>query len=270
MSPPTTKVSQCPAPTSGSVRKELGSSESQLANAAFGDAAQRLAFLDLVYDLHGSPRISFVNGRVGSETFGELGPVALKATDLGKWLGPGMVLLDIGAGVGEPALYAALLTGCDTISYEICDAPAKLAALLFRKISAKCAAEGYPMGCHQYVHADIETRPYDFPKAVASANVIILNNKLFSAELMLYIETQLKLFAQPNTRIFVTAELGSLRRPTSTPNIRQTDDISLLLTKERDIGTFVSWTGTETTVYHFWGFALSAGQPRMAPHRRTT
>jgi hypothetical protein len=74
------------------------------------------------------------------------------------------------------------------------------------------------------------------------ASVIVINNKVFDAgcmlpcplfpscaptdttsQLMLWIELQLKQFAQPNKHIFVTARPGSIRRPMPSPNSRRMD-----------------------------------------------
>ncbi|KAJ7878951.1 hypothetical protein B0H13DRAFT_2346274 [Mycena leptocephala] len=88
-------------------------------------------------------------------------------------------------------------------------------------------------------------------RAISCASVILINNKVFDAALMLWIELQLKQFAQANTHIFVTARLGSIRRPMPPPNVRRIDDISFLLTEHPDIIGYVSWTNTETAAYHY-------------------
>ncbi|KAJ7854806.1 hypothetical protein B0H14DRAFT_2579643 [Mycena olivaceomarginata] len=222
MPPPSTKQSKafrCPAPTSGAVRKELQSSQKQLAQAAFSNREDRLEFLELLFN-----------------TYGELGPGLLAKMDLDTWLSPGKVFLDIGAGIGEPAISVLLLLN---------------SPFHFFANFAKCAAEKYPLGCHQFVHADVRASEASLGRAITCASVTLINNKVFDAALMLWIELQLKQFAQANTHIFVTARLGSIRRPMPSPNFRRIDDISFLLTEHPDIIGYVSWTNTETAVYHY-------------------
>ncbi|KAJ7940102.1 hypothetical protein B0H13DRAFT_2300174 [Mycena leptocephala] len=155
--PPTkrSKDARYPAPTSGAVRKELKGSKEELAFAPFTELANRLNFIELLYHFHARPRILFVTGQSGNRTYGELGSGLLTKMDLDTLLSPGKLFLDIGAGIGKPAMHAALSSGCDTIVYEIGGAPAKIAVPLFRNLFAKCAVEKYPLGRHQFVHADV-------------------------------------------------------------------------------------------------------------------
>ncbi|KAJ7826120.1 hypothetical protein B0H14DRAFT_3145007 [Mycena olivaceomarginata] len=236
--PPTkrSKDARCPAPTSGAIRKELKGSNEELACAPFTEIANRLNFIELLYHFHARPRISFVTGQSGSRTYGELAR--------------GKLFLDIGADIGKPAMHAALSSGCDTISYEIGGAPAKIAVPLFRNLFAKCAVEKYPLGCHQFVHADVRENDSGLGKAIASASVILINNKAFDVALILWIEEQLKQFARTNTHIFVTSHLGSLRRRITAPNVRQIDDISLSLMRCPDIRGDVLWSSKEMILHH--------------------
>ncbi|KAJ7926608.1 histone methylation protein DOT1-domain-containing protein [Mycena leptocephala] len=251
--PPTkrSKDARCPAPTSGAVRKELKGSKEELACAPFTELANRLNFIELLYHFHARPRISFVTGQSGSRTYGELGSALLTKMDLDTLLSPGKLFLDIGAGIGKPAMHAALSSGCDTISYEIGGAPAKIAVPLFRNLFAKCAVEKYSLGRHQFVHADVRENDSGLGKAIASASVILINNKAFDVALILWIEEQLKQFARTNTHIFVTSHLGSLRRRITAPNVRQIDDISLSLMRCPDIRGDVLWSSKETILHHY-------------------
>ncbi|KAJ7021345.1 hypothetical protein C8F04DRAFT_1314693 [Mycena alexandri] len=79
-----------------------------------------------------------VNGGSGSKTFGEVGPELLGLLNLSELLSPTDLMLDLGAGIGYPAM-------CNTVSYEIGLAPSRIAGTLFRAVARKCRDNGYPI-----------------------------------------------------------------------------------------------------------------------------
>ncbi|KAJ7193180.1 hypothetical protein GGX14DRAFT_405794 [Mycena pura] len=199
------KAARCPAPT-------LGLTD-ELEELRFTDLDQRLHFLDRLEDLHAGPKILFVNGQSGSDTY------------------------------GKPGMYTALSSGCHTISYEINPAPAKIAVPLYHKLFLKCAAENFTLGRQHYVHKDVQLKAAHLGSTIAQANVILINNKVFDAD-------ALKEFALPGTHVFVTLPLGSIRHVTSSPNSQQVAGISLLLGNPSEIQGSVSRTSTLITLCH--------------------
>lgn len=204
----------CPSPTSTTARQDLKQAREDLAAAPFDGPQDRLNFVGLVYKTHAGPHIEYVNGQSGSETFGELEPSLLQQMDLGRLLSPGQLFLDMGAGYGGPSLFAGLLTGCDTISYEISEAPAKLSMPMYRSVFAKCADEfakrvekfakspdelaksaderaesadafeksAFSLGCMQFLHEDMRCDETGLGRAIADASVILVNNLVFEEE----------------------------------------------------------------------------------------
>ncbi|KAJ6553818.1 histone methylation protein DOT1-domain-containing protein [Mycena vulgaris] len=273
-----------PAPTSGVVRKERLSPQIQdpLAAAPFRDGTDRVAFLELAYDLQSSRHIHEVRGQTGSQTYGDLGPALLGKLNLRELLSMGDLMVDLGSGIGHPAMYAGLLCGCDTVSYEISDEPAKIAVALFRTVAQKCRNEGYSMGSHAFIHADMTIYP-SVGTAIACAKVILINNKAFTADLRTWLDKALKL-APPGTHIFVTQPLGTIRdkahSSTLSQNIRKGNDISLSMERLEPIIGRPGWAHGEITVDQyavkghrsfipsFWpdSAASSLWQPTDPPH----
>ncbi|KAJ7076231.1 histone methylation DOT1, partial [Mycena belliarum] len=132
------------------------------------------------YDSMVSPNIAFVKGQKGSRVYGELKSEALQTLcgRVGQSLKQGSLFLDIGAGIGHAALFLALTTGCNTIAYEFTEAPAKLAAGLYRGLARRAHKTGYSLGTHQYVYGDVQTQA-SFVNAISAASVILWNNKAF-------------------------------------------------------------------------------------------
>ncbi|KAJ7021066.1 hypothetical protein C8F04DRAFT_1195894 [Mycena alexandri] len=209
----------------------------------------------------------------GSKTFGEVGPELLGLLNLSELLSPTDLMLDLGAGIGHPAM-------CNMVSYEIGLAPSWIAGTLFRAVARKCRDNGYPISHHAFIQADMMVDP-SVARAISCAKVILLNNMVYEPDLMEWISAALLKYAPPSTHIFVTKRLdNAAQSSTVSQNTCKSSNISLSLNRLPDIVSRPRWAHQEITVSHyvvpgnrpsipsFWpdGTESSAWQPTDPPH----
>lgn len=95
------------------------------------------------------------------------------------------VFVDLGSGVGNVVLQAALQIGCESWGCEFMDNPARLARAQYKEFKARCQLWGIQPGNVHLLHGDF-TDSNNFPKlynALKQADVVLTNNFKFTPDL---------------------------------------------------------------------------------------
>ncbi|KAL8944725.1 MAG: hypothetical protein Q9216_000294 [Gyalolechia sp. 2 TL-2023] len=131
-----------------------------------------------------SPRVStlrqYENGT--DNVYGELLPKFVSDIFRITGLGPEHVFVDLGSGVGNVVLQAALEIGCESWGCEIMENACVLASLQEQEFKARCRLWGIASG-------DINLQRGDFlenttiHKALQKADVVLINNQAFTPTL---------------------------------------------------------------------------------------
>lgn len=149
----------------------------------------------------------------------------------------GQVFVDLGSGVGNVVLQAALQIGCESWGWEMMPLPSKLAKQQLKEFKARCKLWGIQPGKARVVEGNFTTDP-EIGAVLKRADVVLANNQAFTPAL----NDQLKI-------MFLDLKEGckivSLKKFT-TSSKHQTNDIanSILTPAEhyRWPGNGVSWT----------------------------
>lgn len=144
------------------------------------------------------------------------------------------VFVDLGSGVGNVVLHAALEIGCESWGCEIGDKPAQLAEKQRKEFKARCQLWGLAPGRVVLKEGDLRT---DAGNILKRADVVLVNNKVFSPELNNAI-VQLFLDLKPGCKII------SLQDFVRTSTYNENDIASSILqVEEREWSEgWVSWT----------------------------
>lgn len=145
------------------------------------------SLLNQVYDRAVSPQIDILKKRhaeVENEkdnTYGELRPDFVSEALTLAGLKSDQVFLDLGSGVGNVVLQAALEFGCESVGCEMVDNADKLAQLQRKEFATRCQMWGIKSGKVQLEHGSFFDDPETL-KAISRADVILVNNEVFSAD----------------------------------------------------------------------------------------
>ncbi|EIW65294.1 DOT1-domain-containing protein [Trametes versicolor FP-101664 SS1] len=113
-----------------------------------------------------------------SEVYGELMPTFVSDIVHATGLREGMLFLDLGAGVGNVVLQAALETGCRAYGVEIMPEPAKIARSQVEQSKMRCNMWGVRMGEVELEEGDM-LKSEKVDRLVKEADVVLVNNKVF-------------------------------------------------------------------------------------------
>ncbi|KAI0030329.1 histone methylation protein DOT1-domain-containing protein, partial [Vararia minispora EC-137] len=159
-------------------------------------------------------------------------------------LRPGQIFVDLGSGVGQVCAQAALQTGCTAYGIEIQPDAASVAASFVRDVRAR-AQGGWAlrMGECEVVEGDILVRS-EVAGWVREADVVLVNNKVFSAQLNEHLRT---LFLDLKDGALVVS-LAPFRHASGD---RALEDVASIFDVEtwEFYGGEVSWTGTGGEYY---------------------
>ncbi|KAK4686871.1 [histone H3]-lysine79 N-trimethyltransferase, partial [Tremellales sp. Uapishka_1] len=98
-------------------------------------------------------------------------------------LGPESVFVDLGSGVGNCVLQAALQAGCRSYGFEFLPVPAKCARLQLAETRRRWAMWGLKGNLEMQAHeGDFRTHP-DVAKRLREADVVLVNNEVFPSSL---------------------------------------------------------------------------------------
>ncbi len=131
-----------------------------------------------------SPQVHLVRQYEGfsDNVYGELLPMFLSRIFKETRLKSDQIFVDLGSGVGNCVLQAALETGCESWGCEMMDNPHKLAGLQAREFPARCRLWGIKPGSIKLIHDDF-LKNDEISNVLKRADVILINNQAFTAEL---------------------------------------------------------------------------------------
>lgn len=140
--------------------------------------------LDQIYARTVSPKVetlrAYENG--SDNVYGELLPRFCSAIFAETSLNHDQTFIDLGSGVGNVVLQAALETGCEAWGVEMMPNPCDLAALQAREFPHRAALWGLNVGTVNLLRGDFRSCPAISP-VLRRADVVLVNNQAFTPEL---------------------------------------------------------------------------------------
>lgn len=196
---------------------------------------------DQIYARTVSPEVDIVREYEGfsDNVYGELLPKFLSTIFRETHLKSNQVFVDLGSGVGNCVLQAALEIGCEAWGCEVMKNPAKLAGKQAEEFPSRCKMWGIKPGKVRLIEDDF-TKNTELRATLKRADVVLVNNQAFTAELndtLKYIFLDLKEGCQ-------IVSLKYFRDPVhriEARNINDPANILRVVEKERFSG-MVSWS----------------------------
>jgi H3 lysine-79-specific histone-lysine N-methyltransferase len=202
-----------------------------------------------VYARTVSPQVNLVRHyeSFSDNVYGELLPKFLSRIFKETRLRSDQVFIDLGSGVGNCVLQAALETGCESWGCEMMDNPNALAQLQAQEFPARCRLWGIKPGDVHLIHSDF-LKDEQVRQVLKRADVILVNNQAFTAELndkLKYVFLDLKEGCQ-------IVSLKPFRSPThKIKDSNVNDPVNVLAVAEKDRWSgMVSWTDDPGKWYH--------------------
>lgn len=110
--------------------------------------------------------------------YGELMPSLVSRLLTLTGAGPGTLLLDLGSGVGNVVLHAALQSGCSAFGVEVMEKPSEMAREQRAQMMMRARMWGVRMGDVELEHANmLESARVN--ELIARADIVLVNNKVF-------------------------------------------------------------------------------------------
>jgi len=226
---------------------------------------------DQIYARTVSPDIDSVRAYEGfsDNVYGELLPKFLSRIFQETHLKSNQIFVDLGSGVGNCVLQAALEVGCESWGCEMMPNPAKLAEAQAQEFPSRCRMWGIKPGKVHLIQDDF-TKNLEILEVLRRADVVLVNNQAFNPDLhdnlkSIFLELKegcqivsLKYFRDPAHRV-------------KESNINDLVNCLTVVEKERFSG-MVSWTDVPGKWYlHVKDSTeLKAVKNRLEKSRRTT
>ncbi len=193
-----------------------------------------------VYARTVSPRVNLVRQYEGfsDNVYGELLPKFLNKIFDATKLKSDQVFVDLGSGVGNCVLQAALETGCESWGCEMMKNCNDLAQLQAKEFVARCRLWGIKPGAIHLIHGDfLESK--QIRDVLKRADVVLINNQAFTAEL----NNNLKLIFLDLKEGCQIVSLKPFRSPTHQIKTTNSEDpINVLQVEEKQrFSGMVSW-----------------------------
>jgi len=140
--------------------------------------------LSQIYARTVSPRVDLLRRYTAgsSNVYGELLPPFINQIFTDTALRPSDVFLDLGSGVGNVALQAALQIGCASHGVEVMPHPCELAALQAAEFPARARAWGLAVGTCGLWQGDFRADARAL-QLLRAADVVLVNNQAFTPAL---------------------------------------------------------------------------------------
>lgn len=228
-----------------------GSIEKRLRSLRSIDYLLVETIINQIYTRTVSPRAhllrEYENGT--SLVYGEILPRFMNTIFRETGLKSDQVFLDLGSGVGNCVLQASLETGCESWGCEIMKNPCDFADRQKEEFHARCRLWGIQPGAVHLERASFLTHP-PITEAIKRADVILINNRAFQADLMEDLKWKL-LDVKKGCKI---VSLKPFREPDHKIQERHIDDpVNVLQVKKKEYPTrSVSWTGDAGDWYLTW------------------
>ncbi|KAK4968154.1 Nucleosomal histone H3-Lys79 methylase [Elasticomyces elasticus] len=140
--------------------------------------------LDQVYARTVSPHVETLRAyQAGSDfVYGELLPRFVSEIFEETRIKSDQVFIDLGSGVGNVVLQAALQIGCESWGCEIMPNPCRLAALQAKEFPARCKMWGLNVGAVHLLQGDFLENA-EIGEVLKRADVVLVNNQVFGPTL---------------------------------------------------------------------------------------
>lgn len=140
--------------------------------------------LDQTYARTVSPQVEILKAYENGTDFvyGELLPPLVSEIFRETNLRSDQVFVDLGSGVGNVVLQAALEVGCESWGCEIMKNPGRLAKLQAREFPARVRMWGLSVGAVHLINDDFLTNP-ELTDVLKRADVVLVNNQAFGPDL---------------------------------------------------------------------------------------
>jgi H3 lysine-79-specific histone-lysine N-methyltransferase len=137
-----------------------------------------------VYDRVVSPRVDFLKKKTDNKdnTYGELHDNFVSAIIEQTSLKSTQVFVDLGSGVGNVVLQAALEAGCESWGCEMMETAGEVAKAQKREFRARCRLWGIQPGPVHLERGDFRENKA-IMDAIKKADVILVNNEVFGPDL---------------------------------------------------------------------------------------
>ena len=196
-----------------------------------------------------SPRVHLVRHYEGfsDNVYGELLPKFVSRIFKETNLKSDQIFVDLGSGVGNCVLQAALETGCESWGCEMMDNPNTLAQLQAEEFPPRCRLWGIKPGKIHLIH-DSFLENKQIREVLKRADVVLINNQAFTAEL----NDKLKYFFLDLKEGCQIVSLKPFRSPThqiKAQNVNDPINVLTVVEKER-WSSMVSWTDDPGKWYH--------------------
>ncbi|KAK5060057.1 hypothetical protein LTR84_009941 [Exophiala bonariae] len=202
-----------------------------------------------VYARTVSPQVHLVRqyASFSDNVYGELLPKFLSRIFKETHLKSNQIFVDLGSGVGNCVLQAALEIGCDSWGCEFMENPNTLAQLQAKEFPARCRLWGIKPGKVHLIHGDF-LKKQEIKEVLKRADVILVNNQAFTAELndkLKYVFLDVKEGAQ-------IVSLKPFRSPAHKIKVTNVNDpINVLEVEEKArYSGMVSWADDHGKWYH--------------------
>lgn len=194
-----------------------------------------------VYARTVSPQVHLVKHyeSFSDNVYGELLPKFLSKIFRDTHLKSHQVFVDLGSGVGNCVLQAALEVGCESWGCEVMDNPNTLAQLQAKEFPARCRLWGIKPGDIHLVHGDF-LKNEEIRQVLKRADVLLINNQAFTAELndkLKYVFLDLKEGCQIVSLKYFRDPAHKIKET----NVNDPVNVLQVVEKERWSG-MVSWT----------------------------
>ena len=149
-----------------------------------GDLNWVQRILDQVYSRTVSPDVDSLRAYKGfsDNVYGELKPRLISEMFQKTGLKSDHVFVDLGSGVGNVVLQAALETGCESWGIEMMENPCKLAELQRDEFAARARLWGLSVGRVHLLKGDF-TENVKITDVLRRADVVLVNNQAFGPDL---------------------------------------------------------------------------------------
>lgn len=141
--------------------------------------------LNQVYDRVVTPKVDLLkNYKNGTDNvYGEMNQnFVTEALSTNLRMTSKQTFIDLGSGVGNVVLQAALQIGCESWGCEMMEAPSKLAKEQYQEFKARCKLWGIQPGKVRIIQGDF-TNHHSIREVLKAADVVLANNQAFTPDL---------------------------------------------------------------------------------------
>lgn len=205
--------------------------------------------LDQIYSRTVSPHLKLLrkydNGT--DDVYGELKPRFIDQIFVDTSLRSDQVFVDLGSGVGNVVLQAALQIGCEAWGVERMDNPANLAAKQVEEFEPRCKRWALNVGKARVLHGDFMETPR-INEVLRRADVILVNNQAFTPKSNLDL-TYKFLDLKDGCKIVSLKSFLPENWQMRERNLQDPRNILLENVRKEYFSDSVSWTGVGGTYY---------------------